>query len=29
MPMFTFMGANVMRQEDDYSSYVVNRVSGM
>lgn len=26
MPIFTFMGAGILRQNDDYSVYVVNRV---
>lgn len=26
MPIFTFMGANVLRQEDDFSTYVVKQV---
>ena len=27
MPIFTFMGANVLRQDDDFSAYVVKQVS--
>ena len=27
MPIFTFMGANVLRQNDDFSVYVVKQVS--
>ena len=27
MPIFTFMGANVLRQNDDFSAYVVKQVS--
>ena len=27
MPIFTFMGANVLRQDDDFSAYVVMQVS--
>lgn len=27
MPVFTFMGANVLRQDDDFSAYVVKQVS--
>ena len=27
MPIFTFMGAGLLRQNDDYSVYVVDRVS--
>ena len=26
MPVFTFMGANVLRQDDEYSAYVVKQV---
>ncbi len=26
MPIFTFMGASVLRQDDEYSAYVINRV---
>lgn len=29
MPIFTFMGASILRQNDDYSIYVVNRVGFM
>lgn len=27
MPVFTFMGAGILRQNDDYSVYVVDQVS--
>lgn len=27
MPIFTFMGANVLRQDDDFSAYVVKQAS--
>ena len=26
MPIFTFIGANVLRQDDDFSVYVVKQV---
>lgn len=26
MPIFTFMGSSVLRQDDEYSAYVINRV---
>ncbi len=27
MPIFTFIGASVLRQDDEYSAYVINRVT--
>jgi U3 small nucleolar RNA-associated protein 10 len=26
MPIFTFMGANVLRQDDEYSAHVIEQV---
>ena len=26
MPIFTFMGASMLRQDDEYSAFVINRV---